>query len=47
MGYLTELVNFGGEIMTRGEMIAILQAEGFDQVMIDRYLQGQEAVSGR
>ena len=41
--YLSELVRYGGEIMTRGEMIADLQRiAGGKQALVDRYLQGHE-----
>lgn len=39
--HLQEQVNYGGEIMTRGEMIVQLQkAANGDQRLVDRYLQG-------
>ena len=41
--YLSETVNFGGELMSRGQMIAELRklADGNEQ-LVSRYLQGQE-----
>ena len=40
--YLQQLVNCGGEIVTRADVIADLQAQGTAQVNIDRFLQGLE-----
>lgn len=42
--YLSELVTFGGEILTRGQVMAILQSEGHSQVLIDRWLQGARSL---
>ena len=43
--YLNELIDYGGEPYTRGEVIAEMQAEGIPQPMIDRWLQGQELMA--
>ena len=40
--YLDEIIDFGGEWMPRGRVIATMQREGHDQRCIDRWLQGQE-----
>jgi hypothetical protein len=40
--YLSELVSYGGEVMSRGEMIADLQKTLGDPAMVDRYLQGHD-----
>ncbi len=45
--YLNELIDFGGIPHTRGEAIAIMQAEGHPQPLIDRWLQGQEFAAQR
>jgi hypothetical protein len=39
--YFAVLVNYGGEIMPRGRMIAIMQEEGIPQRGIDIYVAGQ------
>jgi len=40
--YLDEIIEFGGEWMSRGMVIAEMQREGQAQGSIDRWLQGQE-----
>lgn len=40
--YLNELVNYGGEMMPRGEVIKDLTAQGGTPAQIDRYVQGLE-----
>ncbi len=40
--YLTEPVNFGGEVMTREHVIRTLKSVGADDRSVDRYLQGAE-----
>ena len=40
--YLNELIDFGGEWMTRADVIRTMQAEGTDRACIDRWLQGYE-----
>lgn len=45
--YLEKPVNLGGDIMPRGEAIAIMQQEGHPQPCIDRWLQGQELAAVR
>jgi len=41
--YLSETVNFGGELMSRSRMIAELRKlTGGSEQLVDRYLQGQE-----
>jgi hypothetical protein len=39
--YFAVPVNYGGEIMPRGRMIAIMQEEGIPQRGIDIYVAGQ------
>jgi hypothetical protein len=39
--YLGEEINYGGEIRTRGSVIAEMQADGIPQPVIDAYLMGQ------
>lgn len=43
--YMNEVVMYGGEPTTRGEVIKDLQARGFEQALIDRYLQGLDRAS--
>ena len=40
--YLNELIDFGGELMTRADVIREMQSEGTDRACIDRWLQGYE-----
>ncbi len=40
--YLNELIDFGGDLMTRAEVIRTMQAEGTDRACIDRWFQGYE-----
>jgi hypothetical protein len=40
--YLSEIISYGGERMTRGEMIADLQRIAPNQAFVDRYLQGHD-----
>lgn len=40
--YLNEMIEYGGYLMTRGEVIADMQSTGTPQGCIDRWLQGQE-----
>lgn len=39
--WLEHKIDFGGKRMPRGTMIRLLQADGFTQTEIDRYLQGR------
>ena len=45
--YLADEIDFGGEMLPRGEVIKRLKAEGASQAMIDRYLQGAAARKAR
>ena len=38
--YLKQTINFGGEVMSLGRAIKIMQDEGHAQVLIDRWVQG-------
>jgi hypothetical protein len=38
--YLTRPVNFGGQVVSLGDAIAAMQAEGHAQPLIDRWVQG-------
>ena len=40
--YLTEIIDYGGELCTRAEAIADMQRMGLPQGCIDRWLQGYE-----
>jgi hypothetical protein len=40
--YLDEIIEYGGEPMTRGAVIAEMQSRGTPQTLIDHWLQGQE-----
>jgi hypothetical protein len=42
--YLNEIICFGGEYLSRGRVIQILQAEGHGQRLIDAYMMGAKAV---
>ena len=43
--YLAEPIMFGGEVKTRGEVIAELQQQGHRQVLIDRFMQGSQTLT--
>ena len=40
--YLDELVEYGGEMWRRGDVILDLKQSGLDDRCVDRYLQGME-----
>lgn len=42
--YLNEHIMFGGDIVTRGKAITIMQDEGTPQKYIDRYMQGARTI---
>jgi hypothetical protein len=43
--YLGEIINYGGEFMSRGEAIADMQRIGMEPRCIDRWLQGNELMA--
>lgn len=43
--YLSEKINYGGEVWTRGDVIADLQGQGADQRRIDAYMTGAQTLS--
>lgn len=42
--YLSETINYGGEIRTRGSVIAEMQREGTPQKLIDAYMVGAKTL---
>lgn len=45
--YLSEKINYGGEIATRGSVYARLQKEGHPQKLIDAYMSGAKTIQSK